>query len=150
MNNTWIYPLELYKKRSQFADKSIIWKNVFPHFWQAPLRSQQLPRVAATFRPRRERSLRQLRKLVGQEKGLTHASRAKKALPVNEGSLGGEKESRSEVIRPSNGHCTFSVLPLAEGRFGGRGLVLARGLEPPRVSPYGPEPYASANSATRA
>src|SRR3989440_2589613 len=28
--------------------------------------------------------------------------------------------------------------------------LLARGLEPPRVSPYGPEPYASANSATRA
>src|SRR5205814_8938414 len=28
--------------------------------------------------------------------------------------------------------------------------VLTRGLEPPRVSPYGPEPYASANSATRA
>ena len=28
--------------------------------------------------------------------------------------------------------------------------VLARGLEPPRVAPYGPEPYASADSATRA
>src|SRR6266481_7393807 len=28
--------------------------------------------------------------------------------------------------------------------------LLTRGLEPPRVSPYGPEPYASANSATRA
>ena len=28
--------------------------------------------------------------------------------------------------------------------------LLARGLEPPRVAPYGPEPYASANSATRA
>ena len=28
--------------------------------------------------------------------------------------------------------------------------VLARGLEPPRVAPYGPEPYASASSATRA
>ncbi|MEY2439410.1 MAG: hypothetical protein QOI34_795 [Verrucomicrobiota bacterium] len=26
--------------------------------------------------------------------------------------------------------------------------LLTRGLEPPRVSPYGPEPYASANSAT--
>ncbi len=25
---------------------------------------------------------------------------------------------------------------------------LTRGLEPPRVAPYGPEPYASANSAT--
>src|SRR5207248_10342911 len=35
-------------------------------------------------------------------------------------------------------------------RLGERGLLLARGLEPPRVSPYGPEPYASANSATRA
>src|SRR5439155_3114421 len=32
----------------------------------------------------------------------------------------------------------------------GFALLLARGLEPPRVSPYGPEPYASANSATRA
>src|SRR6266480_4132375 len=28
--------------------------------------------------------------------------------------------------------------------------LLARGLEPPRVAPYGPEPYASADSATRA
>ena len=28
--------------------------------------------------------------------------------------------------------------------------MLTRGLEPPRVTPYGPEPYASANSATRA
>ena len=26
--------------------------------------------------------------------------------------------------------------------------LLTRGLEPPRVAPYGPEPYASANSAT--
>src|SRR6266516_4397308 len=68
-DNTWIYPLTLYKKRSQFADKSITWKNVFPPFWQAPLRDQQLPRVAATFRPGREQSFRQLLKLVGQEKG---------------------------------------------------------------------------------
>src|SRR5207248_6486681 len=28
--------------------------------------------------------------------------------------------------------------------------MLTRGLEPPRVAPYGPEPYASASSATRA
>jgi len=27
-------------------------------------------------------------------------------------------------------------------------MVLTRGLEPPRVSPYAPEAYASANSAT--
>jgi len=27
-------------------------------------------------------------------------------------------------------------------------MVLTRGLEPPRVAPYGPEPYASASSAT--
>ena len=26
--------------------------------------------------------------------------------------------------------------------------MLTRGLEPPRVAPYGPEPYASASSAT--
>jgi len=26
--------------------------------------------------------------------------------------------------------------------------LLTRGLEPPRVAPYGPEPYASASSAT--
>src|SRR5438067_6605668 len=31
-----------------------------------------------------------------------------------------------------------------------RSTLLTRGLEPPRVAPYGPEPYASANSATRA
>src|SRR6267154_6109715 len=31
-----------------------------------------------------------------------------------------------------------------------RNNMLTRGLEPPRVTPYGPEPYASANSATRA
>ena len=29
-----------------------------------------------------------------------------------------------------------------------RSKLLTRGLEPPRVAPYGPEPYASANSAT--
>jgi hypothetical protein len=69
-DNIWIYPSKLYKKRSQFADKSITWKNAFPQFWQAHLRSQQLlPRVAAIFRPRRERSSRQLPRLVGQDKG---------------------------------------------------------------------------------
>ena len=29
-------------------------------------------------------------------------------------------------------------------------MVLGGGLEPPRITPYGPQPYASANSATRA
>src|SRR5437879_10733973 len=48
--------------------------------------------------------------------------------------LGGLPEGRRDPSNPPEGFA----------------LVLARGLEPPRVSPYGPEPYASANSATRA
>lgn len=68
------------------------WKNVFPHFWQAPLRGQQLPRAAAaTFRPGREQSFRQLPKLVGQKKGgqqqrLLAGKKASSHRPGEEGS----------------------------------------------------------------
>src|SRR5213594_2523044 len=76
------------------------------------------------------------------------AAGTKKALRANESAVGSQKESRSEEVTSpiQTGIVAFVLAPLQVRR----GLVLARGLEPPRVSPYGPEPYASANSATRA
>ena len=85
-----------------------------------------------------------------EEKGRTHASRAKKALRANESAVGGQKESWSEEVTSSSKLALHVCIAPVRRSVGERGLLLARGLEPPRVSPYGPEPYASANSATRA
>src|SRR5207244_8414855 len=59
-----------------------------------------------------------------QEKRPAHAGRAKKALPVNEGSLGGKKESRGheesscEEKRPAHAGRAKKALPVNEGSLG--------------------------------
>src|SRR5207249_500306 len=83
------------------------------------------------------------------EKRWTHTCRTKKALAVNEGSLGGATEScGTQVVDQYNRNPQLT--DSLRFQIGCGVKLLARGLEPPRVSPYGPEPYASANSATRA
>jgi hypothetical protein len=65
---TWIHLLKR-KKRFQFADKSIVWKDAFPHCWEVPLPRLQARHgllAAATFRRQRERSSRQPQKLAGR------------------------------------------------------------------------------------
>src|SRR5439155_9706329 len=64
----WTYLLKIYRKRSQFASKSITCNDAFPLFCEAPLlKGQPLPQPAdATSRLPHEQSLRQLLKLVGQ------------------------------------------------------------------------------------
>src|SRR3954462_3987663 len=76
INMPWIHLLKLWKKRFQFADKSIVWKDAFPHCWEVPrlqaLQALQAPQAphgphaAATFRRQRERSLRRRQKLGGR------------------------------------------------------------------------------------
>jgi hypothetical protein len=73
INKAWIHLLKLWKKRFQFADKSIVWKDAFPHCWEVPrLQALQAPQAphgphaAATFRRQRERSLRRRQKLGGR------------------------------------------------------------------------------------
>ncbi len=86
------------------------------------------------------------------EERWTHSCRPKKALAVDEGSLGSATESfGAQVIEQYKRKRRVADSFRFQIRLAGetKGL-LARGLEPPRVSPYGPEPYASANSATRA
>src|SRR4029077_11197267 len=79
----WTYLLKIYRKRSQFASKSIICNDAFPLFCEVHLKGQRLqrlpppPDVSSRLPPERtprhvslplphERSLRQPPELVGQ------------------------------------------------------------------------------------
>ena len=63
----WTYLLKIYRKRSQFASKSIICNDAFPLFCEVHLKGQPLPPPPdATSRLPRERSFRQPLELVGQ------------------------------------------------------------------------------------
>ena len=63
----WTYPLKIYRKRSQFASKSIICNDAFPLFCEVHLKGQPLPPLPdATSRLLQERSLRQPLELAGQ------------------------------------------------------------------------------------
>src|SRR6266576_3600077 len=70
----WTYLLKIYRKRSQFASKSIICNDAFPLFCEVHLKGQPLqplqplpPPPDATSRLPQERSLRRPPELVGQE-----------------------------------------------------------------------------------
>jgi hypothetical protein len=67
----WTYLLKIYKKRYQFASKSIICNDAFPLFWEVHLKGQPVqqlppPPLDATSRLPQERSLRKPPELVGQ------------------------------------------------------------------------------------
>src|SRR5262249_53550574 len=68
----WTYLLKIYRKRSQFASKSIIYNDAFPLFCEGYLKGQRLPPPPqhappqdASSRLPQERSLRQRLELVG-------------------------------------------------------------------------------------
>ena len=79
----WTYPLKIYRKRSQFANKSIICNDAFPLFCEVHLKGQlhlkgQPPLLVpqdVTSRLRQEQSLRQPPGLVGQEHGVLEQQR---------------------------------------------------------------------------
>jgi hypothetical protein len=85
----WTYPLKIYRKRSQFANKSIICNDAFPLFCEVHLKGQvhlkgrlqlkgQPPLLVppdVTSRLRQERSLRQPPGLVGPERGVLEQQR---------------------------------------------------------------------------
>ena len=63
----WTYLLKIYRKRSQFATKSIICNDAFPLFCEVHLKGPRLPPLPdATSRLPQERSLRRPPELVGQ------------------------------------------------------------------------------------
>ena len=63
----WTYLLKIYRKRSQFASKSIICNDAFRLFCEVHLKGQPLPPTPdATSRLSQERSLRQPLELAGQ------------------------------------------------------------------------------------
>ena len=65
----WTYLLKNYRKRFQFASKSIIYKDAFPLFYEGHLKGQQQvpPRLGdASSRLPHEQSLRQPLELVGR------------------------------------------------------------------------------------
>src|SRR5215472_143612 len=68
----WTYLLKIYRKRSQFASKSIIYNDAFPLFCEGHLKGQQQqqqqapPPQDASSRLPQELSFRQPQELVGQ------------------------------------------------------------------------------------
>src|SRR6476660_8210785 len=69
----WTYLLKIYRKRSQFASKSIICNDAFPLFCEVHLKGQRVQRVQRlpprpddSSRLPQEQSLRQQLELVGQ------------------------------------------------------------------------------------
>ena len=66
----WTYLLKIYRKRSQFASKSIICNDAFPLFCEVHLKGQRLQRLPpppdVSSRLPQERSLRRPPELVGQ------------------------------------------------------------------------------------
>jgi hypothetical protein len=63
----WTYLLKIYRKRSQFASKSIVYNDVFPRFCEVHLKGQPVPPPPdATFRLPQGRSFRKPPELVGQ------------------------------------------------------------------------------------
>ena len=91
----WTYPLKIYRKRSQFANKSIICNDAFPLFCEVHLKGQlhlkgQPPLLVpqdVTSRLRQEQSLRQPPGLVGQERRGTGAAAPAKAPAKTKGVL---------------------------------------------------------------
>jgi hypothetical protein len=63
----WTYLLKIYRKRSQFASKSIIYSDAFPLFYEGHLKGQQQarPPQGASSRLPQEQSFRQRLELVG-------------------------------------------------------------------------------------
>ena len=66
----WTYLLKIYRKRSQFASKSIICNDAFPLFCEVHLKGRPPPRPLpdATSRLLQEQNFRQPPELVGQER----------------------------------------------------------------------------------
>ena len=96
----WTYLLKIYRKRSQFASKSIICNDAFPLFCEVHLKGQPLqplrPRPDATSRLLQERSLRQPLELVGR--GREALQEQQQLLP---GVLLGEKVSSRQPAEGS-------------------------------------------------
>src|SRR5437762_2511327 len=68
-NSSWAYLLKIYRKRSQFASKSITCNDAFPLFYEVHLKDQPFRQpVDGTFRLPHGQSLQQPLKLVGQER----------------------------------------------------------------------------------
>src|SRR5262249_54083403 len=63
----WTYLLKIYRKRYQFASKSIIYNDAFPLFYEGHLKGQQQvpPPLDASFRLPQEQSFRQRLEFVG-------------------------------------------------------------------------------------
>src|SRR4029453_16978350 len=85
MSQAWIYLLKLKKKKFQYADKLIPWKDVFPQSWEVHLPDPQQPlplsRQGVTFRLQREPSFQRRQGPAGRDKkgGQTQPLPRKKA-----------------------------------------------------------------------
>src|SRR5205823_6035205 len=91
IKNIWIHLLELYKKPSRFADKSMPWKTAFPQSWGLPLPALQPAEVVDGCRPRLEPNLPQPLELVGQSKRPVGKQRQQRPRKKVESHLPGER-----------------------------------------------------------